>query len=100
MPGAAAQQDAGVLWEQARSLAQAPDLLEQIAHLIRAQGIVGEEHNGLLLYLSATARLRKRPVSALVKGASGSGKDELMFAVLALLPDDASSSTRRSHPTT
>jgi hypothetical protein len=45
-------------------------------------GLVGENRNALALYIVATSRFRGRPINALVKGKSSSGKNFLVRTVL------------------
>jgi hypothetical protein len=81
--------DPDALWEAAKELALAPDLLDRVALALRAQGLAGERENALLLYLAATSRLQKEPISVFVKGPSSGGKSYLLKRVLALLPEEA-----------
>src|SRR5262249_7757464 len=54
---AAPTSDPAALWQVARSLAEAPDLLDQVARAGAGLGLVGEQRNLKLVYLAATARL-------------------------------------------
>lgn len=63
-------------------------LLDDAAAVMRAHGLVGEVRQAKLLYLAATARLLERPINAVVKGPSSSGKSYLLERVVALLPPE------------
>jgi len=81
--------DTAALWKLAEPLALASDLMDQVVGAMRGHGLVGEAANAKLLYLCATARLREKPVSVVVKGPSASGKSHLIERVVELLPVDA-----------
>src|SRR5262249_25620978 len=56
---------------------------------VASHGLVGEQVNAQLLYLALTSRRFERPVSTVVKGASSSGKSELLNKVLRFFPGSA-----------
>lgn len=68
------------------TLAKSSNILEHVVAMVRELGIIGEETNAKLLYLVATTRLFKQPVSVLVKGPSSSGKSVTTQTVLKLFP--------------
>ena len=47
----------------------------------------GDTSNAQLLFLASLTRFSKKPVSVLIKGASGSGKSELMNTILRFIPE-------------
>ena len=47
----------------------------------------GNTSNAKLLFLASLTRFSKKPVSVLIKGASGSGKSELMNTILRFIPE-------------
>jgi len=72
----------------AGDLADRGSLLDDAYAAMRAGGLVGEARQAKLLYLAATARLLERPINAVVKGPSSSGKSYLLERVMALLPPE------------
>jgi hypothetical protein len=64
------------------------DLVGAILRDIKALGVAGEEDTALTLYLVATSRKLKRPLSALVRGESSSGKSFLVDWVAELVPPE------------
>ncbi len=76
-------------WETCRELAEKPNILDIFVATIRESGVVGEERNAKLLYLSLTSRVFSRPVSAKVSGPSSGGKSFLIERVLAFFPNSA-----------
>lgn len=77
-------------WEQCAALADKSDILAEFATALTASGVAGEARAAKLLYLTVTSRLLDRPVSAVMKGPSSSGKSYLVERVLAYFPPDAS----------
>ena len=63
-------------------------LLFQIKNMLRRQQVVEEDVNKILLYLIFTSRLMQRPISAIVKGLSSSGKTYIIKQVLTLIPPE------------
>jgi len=72
--------------ETAIKFLSSPRLMYQIKQALDRQDIIGEDINKLLLYLVYTSRLMAKPISALIKGPSSSGKTWLMNRVLTLIP--------------
>ena len=66
-----------------------PDLLTRINAEIERAGIVGEEHNRLLLFVVASSYATAQPLHALIQGASGSGKTRLMGTITEMMPTEA-----------
>jgi hypothetical protein len=81
--------DPSTLWQACEVIAQDPNLLDKVAAALRAQGLIGERRNALLLYLAMTSRLQERPVSCIVKGPSSGGKSFLIKMVISLIPPSA-----------
>lgn len=73
----------------AATLLVEPDILACLWADCQAAGLVDEERNAKLLYLVATSRLLDRPVSAVVKGPSASGKSFTLQTVLDRFPSSA-----------
>lgn len=76
---------------QALELLQDPKLLEKIGQLLAEIGLVGEENNGLLLFLIFLTRnfqAPNSPLHAIVHGSSGSGKSNLLKTVISTVPDE------------
>lgn len=69
-------------------LARVPDLIEAIQRDIAAVGLVGEKDSGLLLYVAYSSRKLNKPLSVIVKGPSGSGKDEVQRRPAELMPPE------------
>lgn len=63
-------------------------LLFRIKQYLRRQQVVGENINKILLYLIFTSRLMKKPISAIVKGLSSSGKTHLIKQVMTIIPEE------------
>ena len=69
-------------------MASSKQLMRIISNDINLAGLVGEKHSGLLLYLIYTSRLLDRPLSAIIRGKSSSGKDEVQRVPLGLMPPE------------
>ena len=67
-------------------LATDPNLIETIQRDIAALGLVGERDAALLVYLAYSSRKLNKPVSVIIKGPSGSGKDEIQRKPALLMP--------------
>jgi hypothetical protein len=63
-------------------------LIGKITADIRTSGLVGEEDNGLLVYLAYSSRKLPKPLSVIIKGLSGSGKDEIQRRPADLMPPE------------
>jgi hypothetical protein len=80
------QARAAAAWTACQDLAQEPQILDRFAKALRDRGVIGEERAGRLIYLILVTRVLARPVSAVVKGPSASGKNFLVNNVLAFFP--------------
>jgi predicted transcriptional regulator len=67
---------------------KSPDLLERTRQAIAQSGIIGEETNSLIAYLTYTSRKRHTPLHLMCLGASGTGKTWLQEKVSELMPDE------------
>lgn len=76
-------------WKRCAALARSPRILECLAVVLPAVGLVGEERAAKLIYLCATSRLLQRPVSAVVKGPSSAGKSYVTERALSFFPGRA-----------
>jgi hypothetical protein len=65
-----------------------PDLIAAVRRDVRSVGLVGESDAALLVYLAYSSRKLARPLSVIVKGPSGSGKDEIQRKPAELMPPD------------
>jgi hypothetical protein len=63
-------------------------LIYRAGNKIRDLGLVGERQNGAIVFLSGIGRTLPSPVSTLVKGPSGSGKNTIVEHPLKLFPRD------------
>ena len=72
----------------ALALLRAPDLLEQLAADLETIGYVGEKQPKQLVYLIATSRKLDKPLSAIIRSESGTGKSYLMECIAELMPPE------------
>jgi hypothetical protein len=70
-------------------LTREPDLIKAIRRDIALAGLIGESDKALLLYLAYSSRRLNKPLSVIIKGPSGSGKDEIQRRPADLMPPDA-----------
>jgi len=63
-------------------------LMENTMNMITASGIVGEERNAFIAYLTYTSRKREAPLHLMCLGASGTGKTYLQEKVGELMPEE------------
>jgi DNA primase catalytic core len=74
--------------EAAIALLRDPRLIERIVEDFAVCGMVGEETNKLIGYLSAVSRHLEKPLAVIVQSSSAAGKSSLMDAVLAFVPEE------------
>jgi DNA primase catalytic core len=74
--------------EAALELLRDPRLMERIVEDFAVCGMVGEETNKLIGYLSAVSRHLEKPLAIIVQSSSAAGKSSLMDAVLAFVPEE------------
>lgn len=65
-----------------------PDLLARTEQSIAQSGLIGEETNSLIAYLTYTSRKRHTPLHLMCLGASGTGKTWLQEKVSDLMPEE------------
>lgn len=73
---------------QALEALKSTDLMKKTMTLITASGIVGEERNAFIAYLTYTSRKRESPLHLMCLGASGTGKTYLQEKVGELMPEE------------
>ncbi|MFX0198517.1 MAG: hypothetical protein ACFFCW_20550 [Candidatus Hodarchaeota archaeon] len=64
------------------------NLFQQISEDIAAIGVAGEEELALMLYIIMTSRKLIKPLSAIVQGASASGKSFIIETIAKLMPPE------------
>ena len=69
-------------------LGKSGDLMAEITRDLKRLGLVGEETNGLLLYLAMTTRKLDDPLAVQILSPSGAGKSHLQDRVLSLCPEE------------
>ncbi len=74
--------------KQAITFLKSPNLLQRTNEAIKQSGLIGEETNSLIAYLTYTSRKRHVPLHLMCLGASGSGKTWLQEKVSALMPEE------------
>lgn len=74
--------------EAALKLGKSADLAGEIVRDLKRLGIVGEERNGAVLYLTMTSRKMDEPLAAHILSSSGAGKSYLQDSVLSLCPEE------------
>jgi GTPase SAR1 family protein len=75
--------------EKAIAYLKDPDLFNNISRDIAAAGeIVGEDVNKMMLYLAATSRKFKKPISLVIFGKSSTGKSYLANAIQQFMPEE------------
>jgi DNA primase catalytic core len=65
------------------------DLIQNTLQAIEKGGLVGEQNNGLLLFLLYLSRFFDEPLHAIIFGKSGSGKTYLQTKVSECLPEES-----------
>ena len=83
---------AGMLPEiqaEAATMLENPDLMDTIAKDIMALGVVGERDLAGSAYATATSRQSADPMSAIVQGATSTGKSFVIERVAQLIPPEA-----------
>jgi hypothetical protein len=73
---------------EAMKFGKSADLVGEIARDLKKLGIIGEETNGLLLYLAMTSRKMDDPLAVHILSSSGAGKSYLQDAALSLCPEE------------
>ena len=73
--------------EAATKFLKSPDMFKAILDALLIMGIVGEETNKIVCYLTAVSRLLAKPLSTLIQSRSGAGKSTLQNAILRFVPE-------------
>jgi energy-coupling factor transporter ATP-binding protein EcfA2 len=71
----------------ALALLRDPNLAARIVADVSAVGVVGEDSNALVGYLSCVSRKLDKPLAVLIQSTSAAGKSTLMEALLSLMPE-------------
>ena len=74
--------------QAALKLLRDPALADRIIEDLALLGLVGEQDNALLLFLVAVSRKLQRPLSAILRSESASGKSNLVERIIDLLPEE------------
>lgn len=72
--------------KQAVNFLKSANLLERTKEAIKLSGLIGEETNSMIAYLTYTSRKRHVPLHLMCLGASGTGKTWLQEKVSELMP--------------
>ncbi len=72
----------------ALKLGRTADLVGELRRDFGKLGVVGEETNGLLLYLAMTSRKMADPLAVQILSSSGAGKSHVQDRVLSLCPEE------------
>jgi uridine kinase len=73
---------------EARSILASSNLFQDISADIETMGVTGERELALMLYIIMTSRQLEKPLSAIVQGASSSGKSYVIKTVANLIPPE------------
>ena len=73
---------------EAMKLLKSENLIDDILTDFETCGVVGEEVNKLVCYLSCVSRKLDSPLAVVIQSTSSAGKTSLMDAVLGLIPDE------------
>lgn len=74
--------------KQAEEFLRADNLMQRTNEAIGQSGMIGEEHNRILMYLIFTSRKREHPLHIISLGSSGTGKTHLQEKVSELIPEE------------
>ncbi|MBB6240531.1 putative transcriptional regulator [Pedobacter sp. AK013] len=74
--------------KQAINFLKSPNLLQRTKEAIKLSGLIGEETNSMIAYLTYTSRKRHVPLHLMCLGASGTGKTWLQEKVSELMPEE------------
>ncbi|OWK69711.1 hypothetical protein [Pedobacter sp. AJM] len=73
---------------QAITFLKSANLLQRTKEAIKLSGLIGEETNSMIAYLTYTSRKRHVPLHLMCLGASGTGKTWLQEKVSELMPEE------------
>ncbi len=74
--------------QAALALLRDPKLCERILADFERVGVVGEETNKLVGYISAVSRKLDEPLAVVIQSSSAAGKSRMMEAVLSFMPEE------------
>jgi hypothetical protein len=74
--------------KQAITFLKSANLLPRTGEAIKLSGLIGEEANGMIAYLTYTSRKRHTPLHLMCLGASGTGKTWLQEKIGELMPEE------------
>ncbi len=74
---------------EAGTMLDAPTLMQRVVEDIAALGVAGEKELAATIYLLGTSRLLMKPLAAIVRGPSSSGKSFLIDSVATLFPPES-----------
>ena len=74
--------------DSATEILKNKSLFQQISEDITDIGVAGEEELALILYIIMTSRLLEKPLSAIIQGASSSGKTFIIETIAKLMPSE------------
>lgn len=77
------------LWDRCGELAREANILARLCADLERAGLVGEERAAKLLYLVLTSRIFARPVSAVLRGPSSTGKSCTLQKVVEFVPPES-----------
>lgn len=75
--------------QQAEQFLKEPQLMDRTGAALKASGLIGEEANGMILYVAMTSRQCEDPLSVICLARSGVGKSYLMERVALCMPEDS-----------
>ena len=75
--------------EEAESILRDPELICRVCDDVAALGVAGERDLALTVYLIGVSRRLAKPLAAIVRGSSSSGKSYLIERVASLFPPEA-----------
>ncbi|MBF0396748.1 MAG: toprim domain-containing protein [Desulfobacterales bacterium] len=73
---------------EAENFLKNPKMFEEILSDIEIMGVVGEEINKIICYLTAVSRKLDKPLSSLIQSRSGAGKSTLQNTIIKLMPEE------------
>lgn len=73
--------------EEALKLLASPDLFRRHLDALQRNGLVGEERNATIVFVTGVSRLLPKPLNLTVKGQSSAGKNHLVKSVLSLFQE-------------
>ena len=84
--------------EKAQMMAENPEIMGEILQDIKTMGLVGEDNNALMTYLSMTSRKMDNPLNIVIKGEPSTGKNALISCTSVLFPEGEVKNISRMTP--